>query len=175
MTRNEGNQGDGVHEIIRSQPSRGLSFVRFCNATPRRVEVIWMNYEGARVKYKTLDPDEFFDVNTYVAHPWLFQDAITHERLNANSKHVFEPKPWYEQYLPDLRSGRIHPQDIQPKRVTVNITSPLYSLKVTAMHTIRRNLKDYNHVCQLEIPRQLQQDLVELMKSCRMEKLVVEV
>ncbi|KAI9555718.1 hypothetical protein GHT06_018233 [Daphnia sinensis] len=147
MTRNEGNQGDGVHEIIRSQPSRGLSFVRFCNATPRRVEVIWMNYEGARVKYKTLEPNEFFDVNTYVAHPWLFQDAITHE------------------------SGRIHPQDIQPKRVTVNITSPLYSLKVSAMHTIRRNLKDYNHVCQLEIPRQLQQDLVDLMKSCRMEKL----
>lgn len=101
MTRNEGNQGGGVREIIRSQPSRGLSFVRFCNATQRKVEVIWMNYEGARVKYKTLEPDEFFDVNTYVAHPWLFQDAVTHERLNANSKHVFEPKPWYE-----VRSSR---------------------------------------------------------------------
>ena len=45
-----------------------------------------MNYEGARVKYKTLEPEEFFDVNTFVAHPWLFQDAMTHERLNANSK-----------------------------------------------------------------------------------------
>ena len=55
-----------------------------------------MNYEGARVKYKTLEPEEFFDVNTYVAHPWLFQDALTHERLNANSKEVFQPNAWYE-------------------------------------------------------------------------------
>lgn len=55
-----------------------------------------MNYEGARVKYKTLEPEEFFDVNTYVAHPWLFQDALTHERLNANSKDVFQPNAWYE-------------------------------------------------------------------------------
>jgi|688.fasta_scaffold313423_1 hypothetical protein len=55
-----------------------------------------MNYEGARVKYKTLEPEEFFDVNTYVAHPWLFQDAMTHERLNANSKDVFQPTAWYE-------------------------------------------------------------------------------
>jgi len=26
----------------------------------------------------------------------VFQDAQTHERLNANSKEVFEPGPWYE-------------------------------------------------------------------------------
>ena len=96
MERNEGNQGDSVREIIRSQPSRGLSFVRFCNATQRKVEVIWINYEGARVKYKTLEPQEFFDVNTYVAHPWVFQDAVTHESLNANSKHIFEQGVWYE-------------------------------------------------------------------------------
>lgn len=35
-------------------------------------------------------------VNTYVAHPWVFQDAVTHESLNANSKSIFEPGPWYE-------------------------------------------------------------------------------
>lgn len=95
MTKNETN-GDGVREIIRSQPSRNLSFVRFCNATQRKVEVIWINYEGARVKYKTLEPEEFFDVNTYVAHPWVFQDAVTRESLNVNSKSIYEPGPWYE-------------------------------------------------------------------------------
>lgn len=86
----------GGGELMRSKPSRGLSFVRFCNATQRTVEVIWINYEGVRVKYKTLKPEEFFDVNTYVAHPWMFQDAVTHERLNANSRNVYEPGPWYE-------------------------------------------------------------------------------
>ncbi|EFX89933.1 hypothetical protein DAPPUDRAFT_299820 [Daphnia pulex] len=168
---NEENYRDGVREM-RSQPSRGLSFVRFCNHTQRKVEVIWMNYEGARVKYKTLEPEEFFDVNTYVAHPWLFQDALTHERLNANSKDVFQPNAWYEQYLPDLRSGKINPHDIKPKRVTVNITSPLYSLKYSAMHAIRKTIKDYNHVHQLEIPRQLQNDLVVLMKSSRIKNTI---
>lgn len=48
--------------VIRSQQSRGLSFVRFCNATERKVDVIWINYEGARVRYKTLEPKEFVDV-----------------------------------------------------------------------------------------------------------------
>ncbi|XP_046437602.1 von Hippel-Lindau disease tumor suppressor-like [Daphnia pulex] len=168
---NEENSRDGVREM-RSQPSRGLSFVRFCNHTQRKVEVIWMNYEGARVKYKTLEPEEFFDVNTYVAHPWLFQDALTHERLNANLKDVFQPNAWYEQYLPDLRSGKINPEDIKPKRVTVNITSPLYSLKYSAMHAIRKRIKDYNHVHQLELPRQLQNDLVVLMKSSRIKNTI---
>lgn len=96
MTSDEKSLREGDRDLIRSPPSRGLSFVRFYNATQRTVEVIWINYEGVRVKYKTLQPNEFFDVNTYVAHPWMFQDAVTRERLNANSRHVYEPGPWYE-------------------------------------------------------------------------------
>lgn len=81
---------------LRSQPSRRLTFVRFENATLRKVDVIWINFEGGRVKYKTLEPKQFFDVNTYVKHPWLFQDALTHEPLVVKSKPVFQPGPWYE-------------------------------------------------------------------------------
>lgn len=87
---------DSSDFVIKSQPSRALSFIRFKNVTQRIVDVIWINYEGARVKYKTLQPEEFFDVNTYVAHPWIFLDALSHERLNANSRHLYEPGPWYE-------------------------------------------------------------------------------
>ena len=50
---------------------RRLAFVRFFNASPRNVDVIWINFNGGRVKYKTLEPKQFFDVNTYVAHPWV--------------------------------------------------------------------------------------------------------
>ena len=94
MTYREPNEE--CNRDVRSQPNRGLSFVRFRNVTHRTVEVIWINYEGIRVKYKTLQPDEFFDVNTYVAHPWIFLDAATHERLNANSRNIYEPGLWYE-------------------------------------------------------------------------------
>lgn len=72
-----------------------------------------------------------------------------------------------QHYLPEIRSGKIRPEDIQPKRITVNITSPLYSLKFSAMHVIRKTLKDSNKVCHLEIPKQLQHDLIVLMKTFR--------
>lgn len=172
---------------LRSQPSRSLSFVRFHNVTRRKVDVIWINYEGSRVKYKTLDPEEFCDVNTYVAHPWVFQDAVTHQSLNANSKHIYEPGPWYEvglvfklkllgplsnfnliqEYLPDLRSGKIQRQDLRPKRVVVNITTPLYSLKDSAMIVIIDCLKNPDQVQELEIPKQFRQELADLIKHIR--------
>ena len=124
----------------------------------------------------------------------VFQDAHTHERLNANSKDVFEPGPWYEvinkyfqfkvvlvqnvrlffkqHYIPELRSGRLQRlQDLQPKRVTVNITSPLYSLKDSAINVILRCLPVNSNrinqaIYELEIPRQLQEELL-LMRDTR--------
>lgn len=91
---------DGAaHYSIRSRPNKELSFVRFLNLTHRKVEVIWMNFEGVRVRYKILEPQDYFDVNTYVAHPWVFQDSKTHEYLLANLKEIYEPTPWYQVYL----------------------------------------------------------------------------
>lgn len=54
---------------------------------------------------------------------------------------------------------------MQPKRITVNITSPLYSLKDSAMNVIRNCLPDAESVGELEIPRQLQQELFSLKKT----------
>lgn len=62
--------------VIRSQQSRGLSFVRFCNATERKVDVIWINYEGARVRYKTLEPKEFVDVFSIYNHGFFLNIHI---------------------------------------------------------------------------------------------------
>jgi von Hippel-Lindau disease tumor supressor len=41
------------------------------------VNILWLNYEGERVRYKTLQPNQFVDVNTFVGHPWIFRDADT--------------------------------------------------------------------------------------------------
>lgn len=67
------------------------SFVRFVNQTLRKVDIVWLNYEGARVRYKTLQPDQFVDVNTFVGHPWIFRDADTGDKLMVQLQEVFEP------------------------------------------------------------------------------------
>jgi len=53
---------------------------------------------------------------------------------------------------------------MQPKRVTVNITSPLYSLKDIALNVIRDCLSNAESAGELEIPRHLQQELFALKK-----------
>lgn len=93
MTASSDQPGHGSHNHhrIRSGRSQIHSFVRFVNLTVRKVDIVWLNYEGARVRYKTLLPDQFVDVNTYVGHPWIFRDADTGDRLMVQLREVFEP------------------------------------------------------------------------------------
>jgi von Hippel-Lindau disease tumor supressor len=70
------------------------SFVRFINKTLRRVDIVWLNYEGARVKYKTIQPEQFVDVNTFVGHPWIFRDADSGDRLVVHLHEIFQPLGW---------------------------------------------------------------------------------
>ena len=62
---------------IKSGKARVMSFIRFFNRTMKKVDVIWINYEGQCVKYRTLEVEEYVDVNTFVGHPWVFRDSIT--------------------------------------------------------------------------------------------------
>jgi von Hippel-Lindau disease tumor supressor len=49
--------------------------VTFVNHSTQTIRIYWLNYEGQRVLYKTLDPGEQFLVFTYLHHPWLITDA----------------------------------------------------------------------------------------------------
>jgi hypothetical protein len=44
------------------------------NGTPDILEVFWINYEGARVPYSTLDPGESYLQPTFQGHAWLLAD-----------------------------------------------------------------------------------------------------
>lgn len=99
-------------EVRKSKKSVICSLIRFYNRTERGVDIIWLNYEGARVKYKTLQSYEFVDVNTYVGHPWIFLDVESGERLVVNLKSVYEPT-----------TGWV-PGQWPPIRKVVNITIP---------------------------------------------------
>ena len=98
---------------LKSGPSMVHSLVRFLNCTVRRVEVVWLNHEGVGIRYKTLAPEQWVDVNTYVGHPWIFRDSLTGDKLVVQLKEVFEPPA-------SLNSG----DNSRPLRKTFNITIP---------------------------------------------------
>ena len=89
------------------------SFVRFLNCTVRRVDVVWLNYEGVGIRYRTLAPNQWVDVNTFVGHPWIFRDSITGDKLVVQLKEIFEPPSWK-----DVDENAL------PQRKTFNITIP---------------------------------------------------
>ena len=97
----------------KSEKSTMYSFVRFYNRTARFVDVVWLNYEGLGVKYVTLKPKQFVDINTFVGHPWIFRDSQTGEKMVTQMKDVYEPERWTGEQ-----------QHAMPQRKLVSITIP---------------------------------------------------
>ncbi|XP_062622361.1 von Hippel-Lindau disease tumor suppressor-like [Saccostrea cucullata] len=144
-----GSMDQGV-EVRKSKKSIVCSLVRFKNRTERGVDIIWLNYEGARVKYKTLQAYEFVDVNTYVGHPWIFLDVESGERLVVDLKSVYEPTTgWVPSQWP-----------IKPVRKVVNITIPIYSLKDSCIRFFKKHLPK-NNINKLDLPTSLLQEMYE--------------
>lgn len=113
MTGQLDRQGSEGQLPLKSKKSIHYSFLRFTNKTKRRVDIVWLNYEGVRVKYQTLLPDQFVDINTFAGHPWVFFDADTGDRLVVQLKEIFEPIAWSSQI-----------DGWPPQRKVVNITIP---------------------------------------------------
>ena len=97
---------------LKSGPAREMSHVRFVNHTTRRVDIIWINYVGQCVKYKTVEPRMHFDVTTFVGHPWVFRDSDTGDKLVVQLKSIYNP--------PSLEVE----EGAQPRRKVVFITLP---------------------------------------------------
>ncbi|KAK7095242.1 von Hippel-Lindau disease tumor suppressor-like [Littorina saxatilis] len=137
---------------LQSGRSQVHSFVRFVNQTLRKVDIVWLNYEGARVRYKTLQPDQFVDVNTFVGHPWIFRDADTGDKLMVQLQEVFEPIGY------NINEGW------PPQRRVVRISIPVYSLQQRCLQ-ILRDMVPPSRVESLDIPLTLKQEIQELVAS----------
>lgn len=126
MTGHVQNSREEEQMALRSRSSNIYSFVRFVNRTLRKVDIIWLNYEGSRVKYKTLAQDQFVDVNTFVGHPWIFRDADTGDRLLVKLCEVYQPV------------GFASAEGCLPQRKVINITIPgkLRSFTCTYMYNV---------------------------------------
>ena len=53
-------------------PSR----IEFVNASGTTVNVLWLDYQGNRVLYRTLLPSESYVQQTFVTHPWVAVDTM---------------------------------------------------------------------------------------------------
>ncbi|KAJ9599330.1 hypothetical protein L9F63_010197 [Diploptera punctata] len=142
---------------LKSRSSVHKSFVRFHNKTERKVDVIWINYEGHHIKYKTLLPGSFYDVNTFVTHPWLFIDSETQDRLVVKSKEVFCPEPFRH-----FRREEVPPR---LERTHIHITIPVYSLRQRCLQVLRNNLSQPEDALKLELPVSLQKELADMVRE----------
>lgn len=52
----------------------GTNAVRFINQTSRTLEFFWLNYDGARVYFYQLGPNDSYLQETYPTHAWLVAD-----------------------------------------------------------------------------------------------------
>ena len=64
--------------------------VRFVNTTDKSVDVIWLNFEGQPVTYKTLQPQTAWSVFTY---------KVCEQALVGSSKNICNIFPPYNSYL----------------------------------------------------------------------------
>jgi hypothetical protein len=60
---------------LKSKEELTATFVTFVNKTGMKVQVIWLDFEGKRVHYLTLEPNQEYKQQTYLTHPWLITDA----------------------------------------------------------------------------------------------------
>ena len=85
---------EGSDSPPRSIHSRIATPVRFINCSESHVKVLWLNYQGKKVLYSTLEPSNgCYDVNTYVTHPWIAVDEDTNNLMLLNSKQIYFPTP----------------------------------------------------------------------------------
>ena len=49
--------------------------IEFVNQTSGGIKVAWINYQGERVEYATLDRGSSYVQPTFVTHPWIVIDS----------------------------------------------------------------------------------------------------
>ena len=130
----------------RSVESKEPTYVRFVNKSGKKAELIWLDYEGKKVPYIRLEPEEGVDINTYVTHPWLVEECDTGEALSVLSQPIYYPKA-------------------SPERSVVHISLPLYSLRKAALLKLRDCLSSPDLSFHLQLPQTLQLQLFRLISN----------
>ncbi|XP_075217173.1 von Hippel-Lindau disease tumor suppressor-like [Lycorma delicatula] len=132
----------------RSFQNRNKVFLFFVNKTERHLHIIWLNFIGDPVIYKTLGPNNALPIITYEQHPWVFEDSQTGDRMLGNGQELFYPKQ--DKKKPD-----------QP--IVILLTYPLISLRQRALQVIRDSIEEIEGLEVSQTPFTLLNDIVEVL------------
>lgn len=82
QAQSQGGVGQGM--VPHTQPCKSTGgstsiFVSFQNHSGSAVSFDWLDYNGQRVNYGTLQPGQSVNQQTFVTHPWRFYTAQGHE------------------------------------------------------------------------------------------------
>ncbi|XP_077979090.1 von Hippel-Lindau disease tumor suppressor-like isoform X2 [Glandiceps talaboti] len=136
-----GDNEESKSHLLKSKPSQDRALLRFINRSPRTIDVIWVNFRGGRVIYaEGLQSRQYYDVNSYECHPWIFRDHTSRDKLYAGMNEVHFPVPWAGEF--------------PPRRHVVFIDLPVYSLSERCIQVIRKFIKNAD-IDDLEIPKEL--------------------
>lgn len=144
----------GEHVIVKSINSDHQAFLRFTNRTSRPVDVWWRDFDGRRRFYERMEAGAFYDINSYLTHPWEFTDSSTRERYVINNRFVFR--------APDHVGDMMY-------RTNWNITVAVRSLRDTTMLTLASLLPNPDAASQLDLPMVLTRELKELVSRLHVQ------
>lgn len=156
---------------IKSVRSTEKVYIRFLNKTGRPVDIYWVDFEGLPVKYNTLSPDRVCDIDTFINHPWTFEDSHTRDALAVYGQLVFYPPSWSTVLRREFPNA---PPTIPPHRIVVVITIPVYNLRERCLQVVRDSLKLKEgaeltkELESLQLPKSVLDDLIlKLLKKDR--------
>ncbi|XP_033111256.1 von Hippel-Lindau disease tumor suppressor-like [Anneissia japonica] len=139
---------------IKSLKTWETTQVKFINKSPRRVRVIWLNFEG-KPEWRRYNPKDGLKLNkstaiqTYLMHPWIFKDHLTGDKIYYKENETETREVYYPKLLPDGLSV-----------LEVELVLPVYSLKQRCLQVMRRLVKQ-QHVCKLDIPHTLKNEILK--------------
>lgn len=140
----------GHRVLVRSLNSEHCVYIRFVNRVSRPVDVWWRDFQGKRRHYARMEPRAYFNIETYVTHPWEFTDPATNENYIVNNRIIFRP----HRSLAGMRF-----------RTNWIISARLRSLRKITMLALCKYISDASKVQELGLPQQLSADLENMIYS----------
>jgi len=66
---------------MRSLNSKYPTPVSFVNLRNTSIHLWWLDFQGKRVSYGTVQPNRRLEMNTYETHPWVIVDESSNQAL----------------------------------------------------------------------------------------------
>ena len=145
-----------MSQVMKSQSSTQVSYIIVINMTGFEVDVVWIDYEGRYVNYRSIPHRSRWSAKTYVTHPWIFFKTGTRDRVNISSRSSISSVLFPEGY----KEG-----EEESYRVFILIR-PVHSLKQLCFRTLYYALKlNKREAQELPLPRTVIQEFTDFVET----------